>query len=215
MGEFEEHSDDRPQLHLLQYETSRGTISLERRGGEIIARFPISRLAPVLSIWITALLISIGLCSGLLWILFKAFAWQNPDVVCAMFAFILLAAPVVMSLFWAVINLVRGVTECIVIPEVRVRDRCLWLRIPGTCRALQYDWERGEIENLRLIRPKRRRMPRTMELWVLSDDGHEARIKLPWPGEESAASVEQALRGALGLGDDIDWGPPSMNLAGA
>jgi hypothetical protein len=83
------------------------------------------------------------------------------------------------------------------------------------CRSLNYDWEGSEVENLRLIRPKRARTNMQMSLWVLSDDGHEARITLAWPGEHSAAKIEQALRAALGLGDDIDWTPPTPGLAGA
>jgi hypothetical protein len=186
---------------------------MERRPDGVVIRLPLRNLGLVLSIWVTALLISIALTSGLAWLLWQARAWDHlSGSLCAAAALLIIVLPLLLSAISAATNLTRGVTECIVQAELRVKDKILSVRIPGFCRAIEYEWQRGEVENLRLIRPKSSSRKQWMDLWVLSLDGHEARIALIFPGEDSAAAMEQALRAALGSGEDIDWDPPGPAL---
>lgn len=196
---------------MLHYATPLGQLSMERRPDGVVIRLPLRNLTIVLSTWVTALLISLALLAGFAWLFYEARGWEQLLMSpCAVVATLLIVVPLLLSAISAARNLARGVTECIVQAELRVIDKALSIRIPGFCRAVEYEWQRGEVENLRLIRPSQRQ--RSIDLWVLSLDGHEARVILIYPGKDSADAIEQALRAALGWGDDIDWNAQDPTL---
>jgi hypothetical protein len=207
--------EDRPSrdapLVVLGYATPSGRVALEQHTDGVVARLPVQALGSVLAVWLTALFVSLGLLGGLAWVVFESGVIQTPA---ALIALIFIAAPIVGSAVVAMVSLAHDVTSCVVAGEIRVIDRSLSIRLPGFCRALEYDWERGQVDDLRLSRYKRSWARVEMELWVLSDDGHQVVLKLVWPGEDGMDAMEKSLRAALGLGRDFDWGPPGTGLAG-
>jgi hypothetical protein len=146
-----------------------------------------------LALWTTALFVSLGLCALLVRILSHL---RAPAVI---FAWLLFGLPLAISALKAALNLARIVTANVVQAEIRVLDRTLYVRLPGLCRAVEYEWERGEVADLWMTWPKLTPRRWGVDLWVLSDDGHEVCLKLTSPGVQAAAEMEQSLRAALGL----------------
>jgi hypothetical protein len=161
-------------------------------------------------------LISWGLLAGLAWTLY-GLPWRTPASLLAVMCVLLFAVPLALSALWAVMNLAHRVTASVVVTEIRVVDRTLSIRLPATWRAVEFEWERGEVADLRLTRPSGRPWSRNrLVLNVSSDDGHRATLALPeLASEDARRGMERVHRAALGLGPDVEWDEPPSGWVGA
>jgi hypothetical protein len=180
----------------LSYSAPQGVVAVERdEGGAVVVRMPRARLWAALAVWVPALMVSGGMCVALAWGLRGA---RPAAIVGGVVCFGILLG---LSAVHAAIHLGRAVTAAVLAAEVRVADQVLSVRLPGFCRVIEYRWERGQVEDVRMFFPVSQWERRwRVVLWVASEDGHTVGLRLVRPTEESVVrEMEEALRAALGL----------------